>query len=193
MVFLIAIIPALIVFMVGIGSASKSKTRAWAIIAVLLGVFTGNPAFMVLDLVAVAIAYGIASLAWHKPDASALSPPNTPAPIPDVEPTVRSPVPKASDLKNSVFLVVGFAALCYFLIFSGSGQPQNAAPPALPPVPSVQYKLNKPVDVPQTKPAEQKMPHTQQEAPVRKRAATMEDCLKIIDDKAMARCMERAK
>lgn len=193
MVFLIAIIPALFVFVVGVMSASKSTTRAWAIIAALLGIFTGNPAFMALDLMAVAIAYGMASFAWHKPDAHASSPSQIPEPIPDLAPTVLSPAPKASDSKSSVFLVVGFAALCYFFIFSGSGQPQNTARPAPPPVPSVQYKFNKPIDVPQTKPTEQKEPRTQQEAPVRKRAVTMEDCLKIANDNAMVRCMEKAK
>jgi hypothetical protein len=186
MVFLIAIIPALFVFAVGVMSASKFKTRASAIIAALLGVFTGNPTFMAIDLVAVVIAYGLVSVTWSKAGTRA-PPPYVQKPV--IPPPKLAPAPKVSSLMTSDFLMLGFACLCVLFFFAGgSDWLKNTASPAPPPIQSSQPKVNKPNEVPKTDKVS-----VQKEAPVRKRAVTVEDCLKIVDDNAMVRCMERAK
>ena len=196
MVFLIAIVPALFVFVVGAMSASKSKTRAWAIIAALLGIFTGNPAFMAIDLVAVAIAYGLASLAWSKAGTRGPSPQPMPAPQPvTLPPTPPHAPPKSSDSNASVILVISLAALCLFLFYSsGSNQPKTTAYQTPQPVPSSHYKVSKPNEVVKAaNTSKPEKPAVRKETPVRKRAVTVVDCLKIVDDQAMVRCMERAK
>ena len=59
MIFLIALVPALGVLVVAAISKSRVKTTVAALIAAVVGVFTGNPAYTALDLLFVIIAYGI--------------------------------------------------------------------------------------------------------------------------------------
>lgn len=57
MVFLIAFVPALAVVIVSYVTDSKSKTIIAAIIAAALGIFTGNPVFVGIDILFVGLAY----------------------------------------------------------------------------------------------------------------------------------------
>jgi len=57
MVFLIALVPAIVVFLVGVFTRRKGPTITAAIIAGLLGAVTGNPAYMALDIICVVVAY----------------------------------------------------------------------------------------------------------------------------------------
>ena len=56
MIWLIALVPAVVVILVAIWTESKGATLLAALIAALLGLLTGSPAYAVLDLGAVAIA-----------------------------------------------------------------------------------------------------------------------------------------
>ena len=56
MIWLIALVPAIVVLLVAIGTESKAATLSAASIAALLGLLTGSPVYAVLDLGAVAVA-----------------------------------------------------------------------------------------------------------------------------------------
>lgn len=58
-VFLIAAVPAAIVFFVGVGTGSKVWATVTATTMGLVGIFTGSPHFLVIDLLFVASAYWI--------------------------------------------------------------------------------------------------------------------------------------
>jgi len=60
MVLLIALVPAVVVILIAVGTKSKTKTTVVALIVAALGIFTGNPAYTALDVVAVALAYWLA-------------------------------------------------------------------------------------------------------------------------------------
>lgn len=55
MILLIALIPAVVVFFIAVGTGSKVKTTFSALIAAALGVITGNPIYMALDVAAVGL------------------------------------------------------------------------------------------------------------------------------------------
>ena len=65
MIFLIAFLPALAVYCVSYFTNSKAYTIIAAITAALLGVFTGNPIFLGVDILFVALA---TVLAYHHID-----------------------------------------------------------------------------------------------------------------------------
>lgn len=69
MVFLIALVPAFVVLMVGFVTRRKGPTLTAAILAALLGALTGSPVYMALDLVCVLVAYLVASSFFKKPQA----------------------------------------------------------------------------------------------------------------------------
>lgn len=66
MVFVIALVPAIIVFLVGAITRRKGPTLTAAIIAGVLGAVTGHPAYMALDIVCVVIAYLAAAPMFKK-------------------------------------------------------------------------------------------------------------------------------
>ena len=66
MMFLIALVPAFVVLMVGFISKRKGPTLAAAILAAILGAATGSPVYMALDLVCVLVAYLVASSFFKK-------------------------------------------------------------------------------------------------------------------------------
>jgi hypothetical protein len=59
MIYLIALLHAVPVFVIGLASGSRSWSITTAIFMVFLGVMTGDPAYMVVDLVAVGLALWI--------------------------------------------------------------------------------------------------------------------------------------
>jgi len=70
MILLIALIPAVVVFLIAVGTESKVKTSVAALIAAAIGVVTGNPIYMALDIAAVGLAYWLAmTVVWdaHQP------------------------------------------------------------------------------------------------------------------------------
>ncbi|WP_146204391.1 hypothetical protein [Massilia glaciei] len=56
-IFAIAVVPAVIVYVVGMHTNNKAKTTIAAIAMALLGLFTGNPGFIITDLLCVGVAY----------------------------------------------------------------------------------------------------------------------------------------
>lgn len=56
---LIALVPAAIVLWLGVTSGSRAKLTAYACAGAAVGVFTGNPAFAVIDIAAVALAWWV--------------------------------------------------------------------------------------------------------------------------------------
>jgi hypothetical protein len=56
MIYLIALLHALPVLVIGLGSENRSKTINAAVFMGFLGVITGNPAYILIDLLAVVVA-----------------------------------------------------------------------------------------------------------------------------------------
>lgn len=59
-ILLIALVPAVVVFFIAVGTEGKVKTTFAALIAAAIGVVTGNSIYMALDVAAVGLAYWLA-------------------------------------------------------------------------------------------------------------------------------------
>jgi hypothetical protein len=67
MVFLIALVPAMVVLAVGFLTRRKGPTLMAAILMAILGAITGSPVYMALDLVCVLVGYLVATSFFKKP------------------------------------------------------------------------------------------------------------------------------
>lgn len=124
MIFLLALIPALGVFVVAAITESKAKTSIAAVVAAAIGVVTGNPAYMALDLLFVAVVYWV-SVSNLGSGASVKGHPVAPRP---------EPVVAKSDSGAGITWVVvgGLVFLAYAIFGSGSNhRPASQAPLAL--------------------------------------------------------------
>lgn len=206
MVFLIAFLPAFVVFVVGIASRKRSTTLTVAIIAAILGLATGNPFYAGLDGAAVMVAFWLTSFAWREKESDAskarlaprsvATPPAAPPPIlPTPTPQLLSVPPTASFTVSDVIVWVGLGVagvFFLFLHFTGPKQKTSLLPPSQP-------LLNIPVSAKVTpvktlKP--KKPPHRAPKKvrrPVENPVPNIKNCLTIVDDMEMARCMEKAK
>ncbi len=182
MILLIALIPAVIVFLVAVGTESKAKTTVAALIAAALGVFTGNPAYMVLDVAAVGFAYWLAmSVVWDTTKPKTSTTVATPAPTPVVN--------KADSDSYSAVVVIAVLGVFAYLSFSSSSshrppseQTQSASTQPTAPV-------QKPYIAPQLSPVPP--PDTVQKQPKRAPKAPLQRCLEIRSEDKMVACLER--
>lgn len=109
-VFAIAAIPAACVAWVGYNSTSLAALWGAAIVAVLLGIVTGNPVFVGLDLVAVAFGFYIGNIEQSKKRAK-FRPSAKPVPTP---PQIIAPPADKKSSDSWVFWIVGATFVVIF-------------------------------------------------------------------------------
>lgn len=182
-VFLIAALPAVAVVVVAETTRNKAAIVAAAIVAATLGLLTGNPAFVGVDLLAVALALYIS---WN----IAKTPlPRSPeelerrrlARIAAEEAQARWDKACNEFLKYAlvVGVVAGFLAIKFWTPAPPAQPVQATAPPAA-------AQAAKPTAPPAAAQTAKKPP------PKPSKPRTVEQCLKIADEHAMVRCLERA-
>lgn len=124
MIFLIALIPALGVFVVAAITESRAKTTIAAVVAAAVGVLTGNPAYMALDLVFVAVVYWV-SISNLGGGTSEKALPAAPKP----EPVVAK---RDSEAGTTWVVLGGLGFLAYVVFGTGSNhRPASQPPPAV--------------------------------------------------------------
>lgn len=197
-ILLVAILPALAVLLIAGLTGSRFWTWVSAFAASAVGVFTGQPVFMVLDLAAVAFAMWV-SLASLKGRSPRMEQP-APQPAPVKENTTEGIGPT---------VLIGLIAVVAigFKVFSPSPQSPvtkqtQPAPPAPPvkPIPNPQTVKAKTAAerVSQQSPSRVTPTLTQERRPVppkpvpRPNSSTpLEQCLSIPSEAGMNRCLER--
>ena len=182
MIFLIALIPAFVVFIVAAITESKFKTTMAALVAMAVGVLTGNPAYMALDIGFVIVSYWI-SMTGIGADA---------APKPQPEKPVPTPAPVAlEDGSNFVgtFVVLGILGVVVYVMFN-SGRGHKT------PVPPPQSNMTTPSLAPparlslSTQPTSVPPPAAAKTAPKRPAKTPMQRCVEIKDEDKMIHCLE---
>lgn len=180
MIFLIALLPALVVFCVAAISESRVKTTVAAFIAAAVGVLTGNPAYMALDLLFVIIAYWI-SMSTLSSDSDAKPLPVAPKPAPRV-------AKGDSDIGTTLCVLGGLGILAYVIFgFDSNHKPATQLTPAavarLPIAPSTRSYVPA-LPQPKTPPAVVTM------QPKRPPKSPLQRCLEIKSEEKMAKCLE---
>ena len=104
-IFLIAFAPAFVVFIISIATGSRPKTTVAALIAAAMGALTGNPAYTLLDVGFVAVAYMISMSMLGKTSA-----PATTEPI----------VSKSDSSLGSTIFILGFLGFAAYQVFSSA-------------------------------------------------------------------------
>lgn len=183
MILLIALIPAAVVLFIAVGTQSKFITTVAALIAAALGALTGNPAFMVPDILAVVAAYCAAMLMLGS------APKPKPPPIVDAAPAPK-PVNDESDAGAFSTLVIIAALVGGFWYMRSSNQPapKLASPPAhaQPPVSTTRVDIAPP-------PASTPLPQVTQRPTKRSTKSPLQRCLEIRSEDMMADCLEKLK
>lgn len=198
MVFLIAAVPAGVVAWVGCNKTSRALLYTTFALAVLLGVVTGNPAFMGADIVFALIGLYIGYIEQtrlikrRKQEAA-----QQPAVPPPPEPVPAAP---AAPLDWSGVWVWWFAVVLFFgykFMFSAEGgrgreasSPQSYSPPHTY-TPAPQYTAPPAAPVPSNT-ASTNNGRAQPNKPVPAKPRTVEQCLQLRSEEAMVRCMEHA-
>ena len=184
MIFLIALLPAFVVFVVAAITESKFKTSVAALLAIAVGVLTGNPAYMALDIGFVVVSY------WLSMKGLGANISQKPAPV--KPPPMSRPMPLAAAPNDDANFGVTFAALgvvivvAYVFFGSGSGQkptPQSPRPAAIPSAPSNETSPALVPLAPKARPAAAKEP---QKRPAK---SPVQRCLQIDAVEKMERCL----
>lgn len=119
-VLLIALVPAVTVFLVAVVTGSKGRTSLAAIAAAGIGVLTGNPAYIAIDILTVGVLYWLSmwTLLRMKRAASASDKAATPVAAPPA-PAFQRP----SDGEGHLWVagVLGIGLLIAFRAWSPSG------------------------------------------------------------------------
>ena len=194
---MIAIVPAIVVAAVAVVTGSRFWTWMAAAAAAAVGVFSGQPQFMAVDLVTVALALWM-SLAGLRGKS---------------KPSVEKPAPakEQSSADHGVAALVGLisvAALAFLFLTPSTQTPDTTkvqpAPAAnavkqMPTVPSAKTQM--PVD-PQSQKQRQKVDSKVTQNPRVANSVTaqrvnpltpLEQCLTIPSEAGMSRCIERLK
>lgn len=180
MIFLIALIPAFSVFVVAAITESRAKTTIAAVVAAAVGVLTGNPAYMALDLLFVGVVYWV-SMSTLGSGASEKAPPVAPKP----EPVVAK---RDSDAGTTWVVLGGLGFLAYVVFGSGSNhRPASQPQPAEVAKPAAATPVNSYVPAP-SMPMPQPTAVTTQ--PKRPPKSPLQRCLEIKSDDKMAKCLE---
>jgi len=182
MVLLIALVPAVVVILIAVGTKSKTKTTVVALIVAALGIFTGNPAYTALDVVAVALAYWLAM--------SFLGNTIKPAEPPVVFPTAP-PIPNVKESDSGslspVAVIAALGVFGYLYLSPGSHKPPNQQPPPANTQPVV--SVSRPYIAPQ--PASSPLPVVAKKQSKRSPKSPLQRCMEIRSEDMMAACLER--
>lgn len=203
-VFLIAVVPAIGVVVIAEKTRSKGAVVAAAIVAAGLGLLTGNPAYIGIDLLFVSIAtyisWGITKTPIYRtPEENAAAQEKARlARIAEQEAKARQEKAIAEFFQGA--LMLGAIALVLFWKFWQPSAPQeNTTNAAMQPQP--QPVATQPTRV-TVKPEKPKKVNSAQSSHITQRSAKktppdkknpVEKCLEIPDEKAMVRCLERAQ
>lgn len=123
MIILIALIPALGVFLVAATTANKSTTTVAALIAAAIGVFTGNPIYMALDVGCVIVVYWFSMFAMEKK--SGLE-----KPVLASKPAIT--VSNNDSNPGSTIAILGGLGFMVYLIFGSSSSNRPLVQPTMP-------------------------------------------------------------
>lgn len=180
MVLIIALVPAILVLLIAIGSESKTKTGWAAAAAIAVGVFTGNPAYTLLDVGAVV---GALVLAWNF------------VPFKTVVQPVRAPQSTSKGVQKTAgestgFLVVLLAA-AGIAIFGSLNK--NTAPVQQPASPAPQIRQSQPPTPPRAPVALTRGAPKQAQKSKAPAKSPLQRCLEILSDDKMAACLEGVK
>lgn len=185
MIWLIALVPAILVILVAVWTGSKAATILAASMAMLFGLFTGSPAYAALDLGAVAVA---TLFAWNTVSFQPRNPARKAAKAAEAA-EVAKKLDALGDAALTTYLwIVG--ALCaigliWFLILQPKAPAVSAYKPALTPsLPLVIAPTVAIVSTPTRKPQGQvQRRKVSSMAPMRK-------CVEIVDEAKMLTCLE---
>lgn len=180
MILLIALVPALGVFVVAAISESKFKTTVAALIAAAVGVLNGNPAYMALDFLFVIIAY------WTSMSIlSGGSDSKPPSVAPERAPKVSN---SYSNWGSTIGVLGGIGVLAYLTFGSGSNNKAvvQAVMPAVVQLPAATSA--KPHITAQS--AARPSPTAVKAQPKRPPNSPLERCLEIKSETKMAKCLE---
>ena len=203
-VFLIAVVPAIGIVVIAEKTRSKGAVLAAAIVAAGLGLLTGNPAYIGIDLLFVGIATYISLNITKKPiyrtpeEIAAAQEKSRLARIAEQEAKARQKKSIAEFFQGALMLgAVVFVLFGKFWQPSAPNEniPHVAMQPQLPPVATQPNRATVKPEKPQKVNSAQSSPVTQQSAkktPLEKKNS-VEKCLKIPDEQAMVRCLERAQ
>jgi len=201
----IAAVPAIVVYVVAESSQSKKATLIAASIAILIGVITGNPVYMALDIVAVVIATALAlkNVAFkHSNDGF----------IARWKKSLREyhADPKNKEREKKIERqMLYFTFLCGFGIFAWSiwhiqiinlnNDPRQAAqsgtaPASVEQMPTPVVSTNAPPvhNSPLNIPTPTNGRNSKAVPSVKKQERTIEECLKITEESKMVQCLEKA-
>jgi hypothetical protein len=121
-VIFIALLHGVPVFLIGAMTKSKVALTLSAVVAAAVGVMTGNPAYIAVDLIAVAVAFGLGMLAIGSGGRELAAPPQSSAPE-----TAKKPESGSSWVGGA--LVVGVLAIFLYNKFADSPKPSPAYQP----------------------------------------------------------------
>lgn len=193
-VFLIAAVPAAAVAWVGWNKTSRALLYGTFALAVAVGLFTGHPAFMGVDiffaLIGLCIGHIVQTRSIRRARVEASQRP--PPPPPDPPPIAKSES-QNHGVSGWVWLVVGLGFLGYKFMESRQqpvpvhSSPSAYSPPAPYPPQLKSAQANAAGVVEQGRLAPQRASQTQNKQP-----RTLEQCLRLKSDAAMARCLEKA-
>ncbi|MFC7409446.1 hypothetical protein [Hydrogenophaga atypica] len=196
----IAAVPAVVVYVVAESSQSKKATFIAALIAILSGVVTGNPAYMALDIAAVVIATALAlkNVEFKQ---------STDGFIARWKKSLREyhADPKNKEREKKVERqMLAFTFLCGLGIVAWSIwsiqkiKPENVPRQAAPYIPTpthtpsaVSTNTPTPQKAPQNNPPPKNTNNTKATPKEKKPDSAIERCLKIKDESRMVQCLER--
>ena len=178
MILLIALIPAMCIFVVSAGTNSKFWTTIAAIVAAAAGIFLGNPVYILIDFAFVAVVYWLSM--------SAISEQLTPkVVIPKTKPVTNS-----DDYSGMILGALGVLGYVGYQILSSGPTVLSTPAPSTPIV--RQQNTVVPVQPPfQSAPVnatpQPKRPAMQVPKP------TVQKCLEIQSEEKMVACLERMR
>lgn len=179
-ILLIALVPALGVFVVAAISESKFKTTVAAVVAAAVGVFTGNPAYMALDLLLVIIAYWISmSMLDSGSDAKPPSVASKPAPT----------VGKSYSDMGTTFGFLGGLGVLVYLIFGSGSSDKPVVQPIMPAAIQSPAATSARPYIP-AKSAAMPTPALIKTQPKRPPKSPLQRCLEIQSEDKMTKCLE---
>jgi hypothetical protein len=184
MVFIIAALHALPILWVAWKTYSKGWVWLVAIISAIVAIFTGNPAYTIVDLVTIIVVlWNCLEIIKRRTSKERVPPPQKP----------HEPQDATGELIWLRLLLVAGALGFIFLNLESSSHtsPQQSKSPF--PTQTPMQKSARPDSPTQAPPSIQTTPRAQYLTSPGKERPTIERCLKIVDDLKMAQCLERAK
>ncbi len=175
-VLLIALGHGLFVWFVSAITKSRFWTAIAASAAIVIGVFTGQPTYLLVDVAAVLITL---SVCWPKKKIA--NKPEAPPPSKATENSQGS--------GDGWWSILGVLGACAFLAAKFYNTPTR---PITAPAPQSTVNTQAAALSPASTPARSERPKPKTSRPKQTQPPTVESCLKLRSDDAMVRCLEKA-